>query len=302
MISSMMAEVISPKPAKKAAVVQVITYASPSFMGSASVLGQKSIQNGFDAFEIFHYDRLQISFRSDHQSTLSKSRGAGYWIWKPRIILDKLESIDEGDYLFYIDAGALPRKKCDEIMKLCHPDKINVWEIKNGKIRNWTDANVALQLELSDDILNSPMIWAGGICIPSNQDSIEIMSKWMELCENQNLLHPDSAPNYSPTENIFWHRHDQSLLSILVAQNPEKFMVHAFNYKGFNQLDCFDLHRNLRIKNINMIFTFPKIRLFRQKIVSSLPTWLRRNIRSWFMQQQAKNLAVEEINSLKSFF
>ena len=34
--------------------------------------------------------------------------GAGYWCWKPFIMLRELESLQEGDYLLYTDAGRPP--------------------------------------------------------------------------------------------------------------------------------------------------------------------------------------------------
>lgn len=33
-------------------------------------------------------------------------QGAGFWVWKPFIILKELEHLEEGDYLLYTDAGA----------------------------------------------------------------------------------------------------------------------------------------------------------------------------------------------------
>lgn len=35
-------------------------------------------------------------------------QGAGYWVWKPFIILKELEHLQDGDYLLYTDAGRPP--------------------------------------------------------------------------------------------------------------------------------------------------------------------------------------------------
>lgn len=35
-------------------------------------------------------------------------QGAGFWVWKPFIILKELEHLEEGDYLLYTDAGRPP--------------------------------------------------------------------------------------------------------------------------------------------------------------------------------------------------
>ena len=36
---------------------------------------------------------------------VSGGRGYGYWLWKPKIILQKLMQIKEGDILLFLDAG-----------------------------------------------------------------------------------------------------------------------------------------------------------------------------------------------------
>ena len=50
------------------------------------------------------YD-LSISFRNEFKSILSMKRGGGYWIWKFDIILNKLEEINNGEFLIYVDSG-----------------------------------------------------------------------------------------------------------------------------------------------------------------------------------------------------
>ena len=51
-------------------------------------------------------DSLAPKFRQEHSEILSLKRGNGLWLWKPYIILDALEHVDEGDYVFYCDSGA----------------------------------------------------------------------------------------------------------------------------------------------------------------------------------------------------
>ena len=44
-------------------------------------------------------------FWESNKDILSRSRGGGYWLWKPYFIARTLRLLQEGDYLVYCDAG-----------------------------------------------------------------------------------------------------------------------------------------------------------------------------------------------------
>lgn len=47
----------------------------------------------------------QQEFFSQHRDVANRHRGAGYWLWKPFIILKLLESVAEDDVVIYSDVG-----------------------------------------------------------------------------------------------------------------------------------------------------------------------------------------------------
>ena len=74
--------------------------------------------------EIIFYDEssLDQSFIDKYQSFLINERGYGYWIWKPQILLQFLDKIQEGDIVNYIDVGCklnfLARKRLIEYFNI----------------------------------------------------------------------------------------------------------------------------------------------------------------------------------------
>ena len=57
------------------------------------------------AIPFLPYD-LDKRFVERNKNILNKKRGAGYWLWKPYVILKALlENADWGDLIIYIDAG-----------------------------------------------------------------------------------------------------------------------------------------------------------------------------------------------------
>src|SRR6185437_203414 len=60
----------------------------------------------YSDFEIIVFEKKDIdpTFVAENINILQQPRGGGYWLWKSYIINKVLHQINEGDYVFYIDA------------------------------------------------------------------------------------------------------------------------------------------------------------------------------------------------------
>lgn len=62
---------------------------------------------GFDVVIGYRKEVMKDAFREKYKDILERPRGAGYWLWKPYVILKTLvEDMDWGDYLCYVDADS----------------------------------------------------------------------------------------------------------------------------------------------------------------------------------------------------
>ena len=90
-----------------------LTYATESYKYQALSLAKtaKTIAN-FDFTEIAGSENLDEDFKNKNVAILNKNKGAGYWLWKPYVILEKLKKIDLGEKRElkrrYILLGAFP--------------------------------------------------------------------------------------------------------------------------------------------------------------------------------------------------
>ena len=166
--------------------------------------------------EIIEYgpESLDQEFCIKHKDTLEIRRGAGVWIWKPYIIMKTLESMEEGDYLFYCDAGAFLIKPCDDIFDGMKDGDIWVSDIPLIE-REWTKPALfdAMGVADRDHILNSNAIQAGFVGIRKSDISTAFVKKWYKLCCNSALLWPMRSDE--PHGCCIAHREDQSILSVL---------------------------------------------------------------------------------------
>jgi hypothetical protein len=279
----------------------VITYASKSFARCARVLGTVSLKGNFDSFEIFTCEDLSDNFKLLNRETLDFNRGSGYWVWKPQAILQKCSSIQSDDFLFYFDAGSFPKKTKENFEKNLDAGRINLWILPGHKIREWTDPKVLDSLGFPEYLRDNPMVWAGAIGFRPAPKLVEVIGEWQDLCQVPDYLRPDSFQGYKKPPQLIWHRHDQSLLSILVALKPEYFNL--VNKNELSLLDqSFNRHRNMKIKQIIITFSFPKILKMRRFLINMLPPLIRRSIRKRFATSQKKFLTSSEINSIGEIF
>ena len=76
----------------------------------------------FGINKIISYDFEDIKpsvFYLKNKYLLDNAKYMGYWLWKPFIIAKTLATLNEGDVLIYLDAGAEVISSLDPLIKLC---------------------------------------------------------------------------------------------------------------------------------------------------------------------------------------
>lgn len=179
---------------------------------------------GFDTVIAYGKDMLDEEFKERNKDILALPRG-GYWIWKPHIINMTLERMEENDYLFYVDAGAVilhPVKKLISVMEK-NKDDIMVFAVYGRTEEEYTKRDVFTYFSYeTEECLNSDQIMSGFILIKKNAKTVKIFREWETACEHSNLLLDgentisEGKINYPRFKE---HRHDQSILSVLLKKN-----------------------------------------------------------------------------------
>jgi hypothetical protein len=189
---------------------------------------------------IFTYDeyRLDEDFSSHFKDKLKSGRGFGYWVWKPQIILQTLEKMDEGDILQYTDAGCHLNKKgikrLYEYFKLADLSETGIlaFQSKASDDKNlekalellekhWTKGDLFDYFGVRDNkkIYNTGQVGAGILFIKKTTDSLRIIQKWVQVYYDDFSLADDTlskSPNFPGFQE---NRHDQSVFSIIAKIN-----------------------------------------------------------------------------------
>lgn len=200
-----------------------ITFGNQNFQKQLDRLKQEATDSGwFDGVIIETPDTTQC-FHNQHRGFITaNSRGHGYWIWKPYIILRQLREMQEGDYLFYTDAGASilehRRSKFNEYIQLMQDSDtpIITFAIHDYYERELQKPVSLRKFGLEDDqeFLNSGQVEGGIVMCRKTPFVMKFMEEWLDhLLENDYEL----AHDFDCTPAI-GYRHDQSILSILCKQ------------------------------------------------------------------------------------
>jgi hypothetical protein len=185
----------------------------------------------YSDFEIIIYDKncIDENFKNKNAKILNHPRGGGYWLWKPYIITDILNKIEDGDYLFYLDSKYY---FTEDFTKL-YEDKVEnsdviVWANKPNEetyyMKNWCKMDVILKHDMYHLAFNENVndCSASAIFIKKTDFSMQVMNEWLDRCCNYEDITDTESINKNDPFYYCEHRHDQSLLSITLYKNNIK--------------------------------------------------------------------------------
>jgi hypothetical protein len=173
----------------------------------------------------------------------SHAAGGGFWMWKPLVIYENLQKLNNGDLLFYADAGCrlphtdpcvIAKKKVAINVKLeryadrvsSHPTGIMAFTNLHTE-HHYTKVDVFHHFNCVNDkkITHTSQISGGRIVVRKCPASMKIIKLWWDTAKNHpylfsNRRNPALAPLYpkgSP-KGMVSHRHDQSNFSVIAKK------------------------------------------------------------------------------------
>lgn len=201
--------------------IHFITYGDKLYEKSKERLVNEAIKFGlFSTITAYGPDDIPKDFEEKYKDILSKPRGGGYWIWRPPIILKKLNQIDDGDYLIYLDAGCQlingGQKRFLEYINMLQQSKYGIMSFQMPFVEyNWTSSKIFeyFNLPIFGDEGVSQQSCGGILVMRKNEHLMKIMNHMMKIINDDVLLFTDFYQNNH--KGFIENRHDQSIISIL---------------------------------------------------------------------------------------
>jgi len=176
---------------------------------------------GFDKVIEYSKKDIDTDFLNKNQEIINNNRGAGYWIWKPYIILKTLKELNYGDILFYCDSGSYFVNKIDHLIPLLDKQDIISFVLdKEHTNKRWTKRDTFILMNLDKpEYINQTQILATFQLIKKTDFTLKFYTEYLEYAQNKNIITdlPNicGLPNY---KEFVDHRHDQSIFSLLIRK------------------------------------------------------------------------------------
>ncbi len=154
----------------------------------------------------------------------NNKRGYGYWIWKSYLINKTLKDINDNDIIIYADGGCFFNpcglKRLNEYIQIVNDNYFGmiVFQLEQMEIK-WTKYELLEYMNVSEEDKWTRHIMATSFIVKKTQHSSALIKQWFETCSKHELINDDYQKKY---DEFIDHRHDQSVLSLLVKKQMKK--------------------------------------------------------------------------------
>ena len=152
-------------------------------------------------------------------------RGFGYWVWKSWLAMQMFNRMEEGDVMLYLDAGceinltALPRLQ-DYVARVEEKDSLFFEMSMACKERLWSKRDTIEFIGVDGNDVETPQVAGGVWLLKKTPKNVAIINEWFDVLTMDGYHHADDTPSrLSPLKGFKEHRHDQSVLSLLVKKH-----------------------------------------------------------------------------------
>jgi hypothetical protein len=175
----------------------------------------------FDVAEKFSLRTLQEYLSEREINFTESSRGLGYWLWKPISILHFIRRNPDLDVVVYLDAGFQLNfndrsiARFQEYMILAQ-ERALVAFVSEHIESNWTKQDL---LQKFNSRFSSSNQFLGGFLAGKPSELVDVCNEWLKLARSEDFHLLDDSPSRLPNSSKFVeHRHDQSILSLLLKE------------------------------------------------------------------------------------
>ena len=161
------------------------------------------------------------SFYKNNKEILSSKTGAGYWLWKPYIIANLMDKLNDGELIVYSDVGDMFHPELFPYVEdLMGPDDPCLLLIGGFPQKLLTKRDCFVYMDCDEEDYWECTQLEGGMQFWRNTpEARKVVSEWLEACTDRRILTDDE--NVSGKENFDGfrgHFHDQAVLTNLACK------------------------------------------------------------------------------------
>lgn len=219
-----------------------ITFASGGYAWRATgrrIYRQARRSDYFSTIQLLGASEVKPLFTGEEFN--ANTKGFGYWRWKPRIVWAALQLLPpRSPGLWYVDAGssffetAPAKKRFEDYLEFGASQGAGAFfqlseEFSEDK---YTKGLAFDTIHVTPEMAKTGQIQATAFFLSNSDEGRELASEWSRLSYQIELF--DDSQNFpadrSQTDSYAWHRHDQSILSLLLKARSVKAIPDELNF------------------------------------------------------------------------
>jgi hypothetical protein len=180
---------------------------------------ESALEHGFDRTIPLGLKDIDDAFFTANEQIFSLHRGAGFWLWKPYVILKTLELLGSSDWLMYTDSGMyFVRNPWDFVLDEEPPNAKGVIAFGRCELnKQWTKRDAFVLMGMDEPAYtDAEQITASVIVCRNTEFARSFIREWLAYATDPRILtdlpNTQGLPNYPEFDE---HRHDQSIMSLL---------------------------------------------------------------------------------------
>ncbi|GAB6869348.1 hypothetical protein [Bacteroides rodentium] len=198
----------------------VVNYADATFEHARRINSASAVKTG-KADTVLEYSPEDIQdFITAHPDIFKYKRGFGLWAWKPYVIYDTLQKIEDGAWMFYCDSGAEFINDIHYLINQAENDHKNkmVFQLTWASAHQYTKSETFEWMGYDDrkhfQVLATCSLWQ------KTPENLTIVKEWLDACCEERLISPKRFDESIPEDPEFIsHREDQSIFDIVIRKH-----------------------------------------------------------------------------------
>jgi|TARA_R100000005_G_C4949229_1_gene170478 hypothetical protein len=200
----------------------LVTYADEKFEDKQEYLNSIAEKCGFNTIPFTREGIESSLFYKENKEILDNPVGNGYWAWKPYIILNAMNRLNDGDIVLYADCGDMfhpnINKYVDDLLDEDDQCLLLMGGFENGQ---WTKRDCFVYMDCDSVDYWSVKQLETGVCIwKVSDESKKTVAEWLKWCCDPRVITNDESVCEKPELMGFKeHRNDQSVLTNIAVRD-----------------------------------------------------------------------------------
>jgi len=224
-----------------------VTFSNKSFIGTDRIV-KEAQQFAFDKIISLTEDDIPEFIEKHRDFINNNQKGYGNYIWKPKVMLDTLLTLNDNDILLYMDAGSHLNIKgisrFNEYIKMLSDPETHMLTFCAHEFlvaQHYVKADVVMNYYPEFYDMKTHANAAGILMMKKTSKTITLLQEWLSLCENYHYLDRTWSTEFKDPPFFCGHDLDNGIFNVCVEKHKITKEIYPSEISLFNGTNSTDI-------------------------------------------------------------